>query len=42
LALVPAAIATSCSGMWVGTDEADFIFYARDTTPVHQRHIVVH
>jgi Zn-dependent peptidase ImmA (M78 family) len=28
--------------MWIGTDAADFICYAQDTTPVHQRHIVAH
>jgi hypothetical protein len=42
LLLLPAAIAADCSGMWAGTEEADFIFYAQDTTPVHQRHIVAH
>ncbi len=42
LLLLPAAMTTDCSGMWAGTGEADFIFYAQDTTPVHQRHIVVH
>lgn len=42
LLFLPAAIATECSGAWIGTEDADFIFYARDTTSVHQRHIVVH
>jgi hypothetical protein len=42
LLLLPAETGTECSGMWVGTEDADYIFYAQDTTPVHQRHIVVH
>lgn len=42
LLLLPDAMATDCSGMWIGTDQADYVFYARDTTPVHQRHIVAH
>ena len=42
LLLMPGAAATDCSGMWIGTEAADYIFYAPDTTPVHQRHIVVH
>jgi hypothetical protein len=42
LLLMPGATATGCSGMWIGTDAADYIFYAPDTTPVHQRHIVAH
>jgi hypothetical protein len=42
LLLLPDAIAKDCSGIWIGTQEADFIFYARDTSPVHQRHIIAH
>jgi hypothetical protein len=42
LLLLPDAIATDCSGIWIGAEHADFIFYARDTTVVHQRHIIVH
>jgi hypothetical protein len=42
LMLVPTPTATNCSGVWVGTEEADYIFYARDTTLLHQWHIVAH
>lgn len=29
-------------GLWVGTDERDYIVYQRATTPLHQEHIIVH
>lgn len=29
-------------GLWVGTDERDYIVYQRATTPLHQDHIIVH
>lgn len=29
-------------GLWVCTDERDYIVYQRATTPLHQEHIIVH
>ncbi|WP_405657782.1 hypothetical protein [Streptomyces sp. NBC_00079] len=29
-------------GVWIGTDEADFIVYQRQTSRAHQRHIILH
>lgn len=29
-------------GLWVGTTTSDLVFYESDTTPEHQRHIVLH
>jgi hypothetical protein len=29
-------------GLWVATPGADFIFYERETTPLHQQHIILH
>jgi hypothetical protein len=42
LRLIPARTAPDCSGLWTGTTDADCIFYAQDTTPLHQWHIVGH
>jgi hypothetical protein len=35
------ACAGAC-GLWLGTDEADFLFYETRTAPVHQEHIILH
>ncbi|MBO0802102.1 MAG: ImmA/IrrE family metallo-endopeptidase [Nocardiopsaceae bacterium] len=40
--LIPTTTANGCSGLWIGTRDADYIFYERDTTPLHQLHIVAH
>ncbi len=29
-------------GLWIATPDADHIFYERDTTPLHQEHIILH
>lgn len=29
-------------GLWVGTQRADLIIYQRETTPLHQEHIILH
>jgi hypothetical protein len=29
-------------GMWIATDEADYIFHEEGTTPFHKTHIVLH
>jgi len=40
---IPADLPTgSPSGMWVATDDADYVFFERRTTPLHRRHIVLH
>jgi hypothetical protein len=31
-----------CSGLWIATRDADHIYYASDTTPLHQWHIIGH
>ncbi|UCM87983.1 regulator component [Streptomyces marincola] len=36
-----AADAGAC-GLWVGTDEADFVFYEARTAPIHREHIILH
>lgn len=29
-------------GLWIATPDADHIFYERDTSPLHQEHIILH
>lgn len=29
-------------GLWIGTADADYILYQRDTTAAHQEHIILH
>ncbi|WP_372444786.1 ImmA/IrrE family metallo-endopeptidase [Crossiella equi] len=29
-------------GLWIATDPVDYIFYEAQTSPLHQRHIVLH
>jgi hypothetical protein len=29
-------------GMWLSTDERDYVVYQRATTPLHQEHIILH
>ncbi|MDT0310452.1 regulator component [Streptomyces sp. DSM 44917] len=36
-----AASAGAC-GLWVGTDDADFVFYETRTAPLHREHIILH
>ncbi|MER7406717.1 hypothetical protein ABT373_30670 [Streptomyces sp. NPDC000070] len=30
------------SGMWVATAQADYVLYEEQTSPMHQRHIILH
>lgn len=30
------------SGLWVGTSSVDYIFYQKDTSPLHRVHIILH
>ena len=36
-----AAVAGAC-GLWLGTDDADFVFYEAQTAPPHREHIILH
>ncbi|MDT0347778.1 regulator component [Streptomyces litchfieldiae] len=36
-----AAYAGAC-GLWLGTDDADFVFYEARTAPLHREHIILH
>ena len=42
LEFLPLASDLGPFGLWVATARADYIFFARDTTPLHQQHIVLH
>ena len=42
LELLPLASEFGPFGLWVATARSDYIFFARDTTPLHQQHIVLH
>ncbi|MEV5880101.1 regulator component [Streptomyces sp. NPDC052101] len=35
------ASAGAC-GLWLGTDDADYVFYETRTVPFHQQHIILH
>ncbi|WP_221355958.1 regulator component [Streptomyces beigongshangae] len=37
----PMATAGAC-GLWLGTDDADYVFYEARTAPLHQQHIILH
>ncbi len=36
------AAATGACGLWLGTDNADYVFYEPRTAPLHQEHIILH
>lgn len=36
-----AAVAGAC-GLWLGTDDTDFVFYEARTAPLHREHIILH
>lgn len=36
-----AALAGAC-GLWLGTEDADFVFYEARTAPLHREHIILH
>ena len=40
--LLPFNLGPELLGVWIATDTADYIYYEHDTTPYHQRHIVLH
>lgn len=42
LHFVPAPNSLGPCGLWVASPTADYIFYERDTSPLHQRHIMLH
>ncbi|MFJ6727405.1 regulator component [Streptomyces sp. NPDC091281] len=35
------AVAGAC-GLWLGTDDADYVFYEARTAPLHREHIILH
>ncbi|MGW5706617.1 toxin [Amycolatopsis japonica] len=43
IALLPLPMAASgACGLWMSGSSTDYVCYERDTTPVHQAHIVLH
>ncbi|WP_212908456.1 regulator component [Streptomyces sp. TS71-3] len=36
------AAGTGACGLWLSTDETDFVFYEARTAPLHQEHIILH
>ncbi|MFF4716353.1 regulator component [Streptomyces eurythermus] len=36
------AAATGACGLWLGTVDADYVFYETRTAPLHQEHIILH
>ncbi|WP_181797387.1 regulator component [Streptomyces sp. WELS2] len=36
------AAATGACGLWLGTKDADYVFYETRTAPLHQEHIILH
>jgi hypothetical protein len=42
IVLCPVAGQAGPCGLWVALPTADFIFYERDTGPLHQQHIILH
>ena len=40
--LTAVAMPAACTGLWISTERADYIFYERDTTPSHQLRIILH
>ncbi len=41
LAPLPLSVVGPC-GLWLASDRADLVCYEADTSPLHQRHIVLH
>nr|WP_202516026.1 MULTISPECIES: regulator component [unclassified Streptomyces] len=33
---------TGACGLWLGTDDADYVFYEARTAPLHREHIILH
>jgi hypothetical protein len=42
LSFIPSRTTPECSGVWLVVQDADYIFYERDTTTLHQWHIIGH
>lgn len=42
LRLIPVQTSPACSGLWIPLPDSDCIFYERDTTRLHQLHIIAH
>ena len=42
LTLLPLASGSGPFGLWVASARGDYVFFAQETTPAHQRHIVLH
>lgn len=42
LSFVPFALPAPLFGAWLQGEDRDFIFYERDTSPLHQAHIQIH
>ncbi len=42
IVLQPVASGGGCYGLWVALPTADVIFYERETSPLHQEHIILH
>ena len=40
--LIPVNTGLGPRGLWAATDTADYVVYERETSPVHQRHIIAH
>lgn len=38
---IPSDVEAPC-GLWVSTGDADFVFHATATSPLHQEHIILH
>ncbi|MFI1767662.1 regulator component [Streptomyces sp. NPDC020800] len=36
------AASTGVCGLWLGTDDADYVFYEARTAPLHREHIIMH
>ncbi|MFF5531862.1 regulator component [Streptomyces cinerochromogenes] len=36
------AAATGACGLWLGTNNADYVFYEARTAPLHREHIILH
>jgi hypothetical protein len=41
LRAIPVEVDAPC-GLWVSTDEADYVFHQAGTSPLHQEHIILH
>ncbi len=42
ISLMPMESKSGPCGLWIATPTADFLFYERETSPLHQNHIILH